>query len=364
MNKEERLKKDFNEVENITAVCVRISSWPRGENPELKIGETYRVSHIGVFRSSTRVILQGFDDKEYNSMCFDLYENGKSLERDYVNEFRFLAPYLREMIKESSPYTYEVRLKEDAIRAALRSIETEHDIKILMAVQTGSRAWGLESRQSDWDVSFIYIHKPEWYSQEGGHRCVIEQVFPGNIDIYGWELSDALHHLEEGNPTMFEWLNTYDKYIIDDSFWKEMQTIREDYLSSAQAISYYYQIYTNNNGRLLNQKGNLKTFLYYLRGVLICKYIESKGTLPSTYFDGLVRATVDDPEIRGKINALVKTMRSGKDADNLVIDAELIEYANTLSAYYNEMFGSSSPETTTRSSDKLKALFREMLRTF
>jgi hypothetical protein len=364
MNKDERLKRDFNEVENMIAVCVRNSSWPRGEYPELKIGETYRVSHIGVFRSSTRVKLEGFDNKEYNSMCFDLYENGKSLERDYVNEFRFLAPYLREMIKESSPYTYEVRLKEDAIRAALRSIETEHDIKILMAVQTGSRAWGLESRQSDWDVSFIYIHKPEWYSQEGENRCVIEQVFPGDIDIYGWELSDALHHLEEGNPTMLEWLNTYDKYIIDDSFWKEMQTIREDFLSPVKAISYYNQISSKNNERFLNPKGSLKAFLYYLRGVLICKYIESKGTLPSTYFDGLVRAMVDDPVIRGKINALVKIKRSGKNADDVVIDAELIEYSSALAAYYNELIGSSGPETTKRSSDKLKALFLEMLRTF
>ena len=86
MNKEERLQKDFNKVENITAVCVRNSSWPRGEAPELKIGETYRVSHIGVFRSSTRVLLEGFGNKEYNSMCFNLYENGVSLERDYVKE--------------------------------------------------------------------------------------------------------------------------------------------------------------------------------------------------------------------------------------------------------------------------------------
>ena len=364
MNKEERLQKDFNKVENITAVCVRNSSWPRGEAPELKIGETYRVSHIGVFRSSTRVLLEGFGNKEYNSTCFNLYENGVSLERDYVKEFRFLAPYLREMIRESNPYEYEVSLKEDAILAALRSLEKEYDIKVLMAVQTGSRAWGLESPQSDWDVSFIYIHKPEWYSLEGDRRYVIERVFSGDIDIYGWELSDALRHFEKGNPTMLEWLSTYDKYIIDDSFWKEMQSVREGFLPPVKAISYYNQVYNKYNERFLNQEGSMKTFLHYLRGVLACRWIESKGTLPSTFFNTLMRATLDNPGIRAKINTLIELKRSGKNVDGTVVEPELIEYARGLAQHYDEVVMTSPEAQIQGTSDELDAIFQKMLRNF
>lgn len=76
---EDRLQNDFNEVENLTAVCKSNSSWPGEEYPELKIGETYHVTHIGVFRSSTIIILEEFGMKEYNSTCFDLYEGGKPL---------------------------------------------------------------------------------------------------------------------------------------------------------------------------------------------------------------------------------------------------------------------------------------------
>lgn len=247
MTEEERFQRDFNEVDNMTAVCTFNSSWPRGEYPELKIGETYRVSHIGVFRSSTRIILEGYGRKEYNSACFDLFEDGRPLGRFYTREFRFLAPYLREMIRQSNPFAYEESLKEDAIRAELRAIEKAHDIKILLAVQTGSRALGLASPSSDWDVSYLYVHKPEWYSREGEHPCVIEQVCEGDVDTYGWELRDALGHLNAGNPSILEWLNSTPYYIIDESFSKRVREIREGFFSPVNAISFYNQIYNKYN---------------------------------------------------------------------------------------------------------------------
>lgn len=359
-----RFLEDFNAVENITAVCVHNSTWPQGEYPELRVGESYRVSHIGVFRSSTRVVLEDFGHKEYNSTCFNLYENGKSLERDYVNEFRFLAPYLRKMIRESNPYAYMVHLKEDAIRAALRYLEKEYEIKVLMAVQTGSRAWGLESPKSDWDVSFIYIHKPVWYSMEGDHRCVIERVFPGDIDIFGWELRDALLHLEEGNPTLLEWLNSYDMYRMDDSFWKEMQTIRDGFLSPVKAIAFYSHVYVKHNERFLTEEGNLKAFLYYLRGVLVCRWIESKGTLPSTYFDSLMESTVDDPAIRDEIYALIKIKKSGKNVGSISVSPRLVDYARSLAQHYDNVVRTAPKEQMDGSHDKNDAIFQGMLRSF
>lgn len=98
---DEHIKKNFNEVNNITAVCRKNSLLNHFSYPELEIGKTYMVTHIGVFRSFTRIMLSGFEDKEYNSVCFEIFENGESIDKKYTKESRFWAPYLREIYKRN-----------------------------------------------------------------------------------------------------------------------------------------------------------------------------------------------------------------------------------------------------------------------
>jgi predicted nucleotidyltransferase len=53
-------------------------------------------------------------------------------------------------------------MKDEIIKELLR-LEIQFAIKILYAVESGSRAWGFASTDSDWDVRFIYVHKLDWY---------------------------------------------------------------------------------------------------------------------------------------------------------------------------------------------------------
>ena len=76
---EQELQQYYNEVSNITARCLSNKCWARGEYPELEIGKLYHVSHIGVLSSSTNIMLSEFPIREYNSYCFELYENGELL---------------------------------------------------------------------------------------------------------------------------------------------------------------------------------------------------------------------------------------------------------------------------------------------
>ncbi len=121
MTKEEYDNKYFNKVETLTAVCRTNSSWARGEYPELEVGKEYRVSYIGVLRSITNIRLADFGDKEYNSMCFDLYENGQAIDRSYTNDPRFLAPYLRKRYREMNPYYFADEIEKIAIPAHLHN---------------------------------------------------------------------------------------------------------------------------------------------------------------------------------------------------------------------------------------------------
>lgn len=92
----EYIKDNFNEVDTLTAVFKGCNSFVRCDYKELKVGKRYHISHIGVLRSSTYIILYGFGYNQYNSACFDVYENGEIIE--YTKDTRFWAPYLKKLI--------------------------------------------------------------------------------------------------------------------------------------------------------------------------------------------------------------------------------------------------------------------------
>lgn len=83
------------------------------------------------------------------------------------------------------------------IKKSLALIEKEHDIKILYAVESGSRAWGFPSEDSDYDVRFIYVHTKEWYLSIAPKRDVIEYHIDDELDISGWDLQKALKLLRK-----------------------------------------------------------------------------------------------------------------------------------------------------------------------
>lgn len=362
MTEAKHIQKDFNEVSNLTATCTFNCAWPRDTYPELEIGKTYKVTHIGVYRSSTEIILEEFGHKEFMAICFDLYEDGEPLGRDYVKDFRFLAPYLKERIRLVNPYQYEERLKGVSICAHLREIEKKHDVKVMLAVQSGSRAKGLEAANSDWDVRYLYIHKPEWYEQPGEHRFVIEHVFDDGVDTYGWELRDALSSLMMGNPTILEWLDTPSPYIVKAPIYKRLREIGKVYFNPNEAVRFCNRVYCQLNERFLQKDGTMKEFLYYLRGVLACKWIEQEGSLPPSNFSTLLNKTVEEEEIRSKVNRLVEIKKNGGSIDNIVVDADLVDYARQLAKHFETFVGSSDKDLAHKSTDEIDSLFQEIVR--
>lgn len=94
----------------------------------------------------------------------------------------------------------------ETIIAELRKIERDHRVHILFAIESGSRAWGFPSPDSDYDARFIYVHEPDWYLSLTTGRDVIELPISGLLDINGWDIRKALNLLLKPNPVMLEWL--------------------------------------------------------------------------------------------------------------------------------------------------------------
>ena len=117
----------------------------------------------------------------------------------------------------------------DKIKEKLQEIETMETVKILLAVEAGSRAWGFESPDSDYDVRFIYVRPLAEYLRLDPQKDIIEWQLDNVLDINGWDLNKSLIQFRKGNATLFEWSNSPIVYIHTPE-WNYIYNIAKSYL--------------------------------------------------------------------------------------------------------------------------------------
>ena len=207
------------------------------------------------------------------------------------------------MIEESIRKEIEARLSE---------IEADNSVDILLAVESGSRAWGFESTDSDYDVRFIYRREPASYIEVFPSRDVIEYPVSELWDFSGWDLSKALLLLSRSNPVLFEWLNSPIVYRKHDGFLSGFKTFAERYYSKISATYHYLQMAKNNYRHYL-QTGQvkIKKYFYVLRPLLACMWIENTGRVPPIEFEVLFTQLEDDAALHGIITELLARKKSG-----------------------------------------------------
>lgn len=64
----------------------------------------------------------------------------------------------------------EKKYREIIIPEKLAEIENRENVRILHCVESGSRAWGFASPDSDFDVRFIYVRPKDFYKESDCNR--------------------------------------------------------------------------------------------------------------------------------------------------------------------------------------------------
>lgn len=188
---------------------------------------------------------------------------------------------------------------KELILKYLTKIEDEYNVKILLAVESGSRAWGFASKDSDWDVRFIYVHKPEWYFSIDEQRDVIEDMFEEDIDAVGWDIKKTLALLKRSNPSLLEWINSPIVYRSDECFMAGITSLAEQCFNPTKAMYHYQRIYVKHDERYLQKQGYpMKRFMYYLRGILACQWIERYKTMHPSHSNNCMRMSWRTPKLK------------------------------------------------------------------
>ncbi len=212
------------------------------------------------------------------------------------------------------------------IQHALDQIVAEEGVRILLAVESGSRAWGFESADSDWDVRFIYVRPLDWYLSIDRRRDVIERQLPGDLDIAGWDLPKALGLYAKCNPSLHEWLRSPLVYRQEERFVGKLRALEPTYLRLDAGIYHYRSMAkTNFAAYLSREQVVLKKYLYCLRPLLACQYLLEHKNWPPVRFSELIDLQTSG-ELRGRILALVEAKRHGDELGEGVPDPVLHGY--------------------------------------
>jgi uncharacterized protein len=198
----------------------------------------------------------------------------------------------------------------------IRSAEDEHGVHVLLAVESGSRAWGFESPNSDFDARFIYANTVDWYLSVNleEQRDVIEYPIVDDIDLNGWDLRKALRLFSKSNPAFVEWIQSPILYAEHGGFAAAVRKLLPTVYSCEHGIYHYRSMAkTNYRGYLKADQVPLKKYFYVLRPLLSVLWLERYGSAAPIEFHKLLHLIADKPVLVADINELLERKRAAPE---------------------------------------------------
>lgn len=204
----------------------------------------------------------------------------------------------------------------DRVVRSLRCLEVRHGVRVFYACESGSRAWGFASGDSDYDVRFLYVHSRDWYLSVEEGRDVIEEPLSGDMDVNGWDLRKALRLLRKSNPALMEWLRSPVVYAGEPVFHEKMCELASAHFSPLRCFRHYLSMAEGHARKYLaRDQVRLKKYLYTLRPLLACRWIERGLGQPAMQLDRLIAAVLPEPDVRKAVNELVNAKRQGNELE-------------------------------------------------
>lgn len=212
------------------------------------------------------------------------------------------------------------------IEARLTAIEAAEGVRLLLAVESGSRAWGFSSPDSDYDVRFVYVRPRDWYLRLGPGRDVIEAPIEDEIDLNGWDVRKALQLTLKSNAVISEWFSSPIRYRPADAIAARMAALADQIFDPRGTAHHYASLGRNAAVRWLqgDDEVPVKRYFYALRPALAIRALRrNPGRRPSMNLQALVFESEVPTSISHMIEELVQAKRETNELGNSRRFAEL-----------------------------------------
>jgi predicted nucleotidyltransferase len=223
---------------------------------------------------------------------------------------------------------HQLKNMEQKIKKYLEHLESSRNIEILLACETGSRAWGFPSPDSDYDIRIIYKHDTKWYLSLTEEKDTIDEFYENQeIDISGWDLRKSLLLLKKSNVPLLEWIQSPLVYQANSVFLAEINKIAPDYYSKIASIHHYSSMAKNMFKEIKEQENyKLKKFFYAIRAATACLWVLDREEIPPIQFSIMLNQLNLPETVKEKTKQLIE-LKAFKNEDFLHhSDDELLSF--------------------------------------
>ncbi len=254
-------------------------------------------------------------------------------------------------------------LTREFIKTRLAEVATERGVTVRYANESGSRAWGMASTDSDYDVRFIYQHPKEWYLRLNRPKDMIGPIMEldGELDLVGWDLRKVMSHIAGSNAGVIEWLHSPVVYFEDTSFLRRLRELAATYLQPNKVAAHYLGIARSAKIAGYDETAgdwNLKKYCYYLRPVLAAEFVLTEGKNPPVLLTDLLER-MPQVDIRQEVEALISLKESVGESHRMVIPTAIARHFSELKVELDGKL-SSYPRITIDQTEA-DTLFRELI---
>lgn len=204
----------------------------------------------------------------------------------------------------------------------LSAIERDKNIEILFAVESGSRAWGFASPDSDYDIRFVYKHKKDWYLNLWEQTDTIQFMTEDDLDGSGWDVRKALRLLAKSNASFTGWLFSPIIYRANDDFLNEIKKVANANFNPVSGFYHFHSMSKNFEETLGSEKMTLKSFFYAIRTSLCANWIYKNESIPPVLFRDMY--SLINSSYHSKLDALIALKSERIEKSNDPVAADLI----------------------------------------
>jgi predicted nucleotidyltransferase len=249
-----------------------------------------------------------------------------------------------------------------AIDQLLVDVEREHGVRVLLAIESGSRAWGFPSPDSDYDCRFIYVRSLPDYLTPWPRRDVIEAALDGDLDVNGWDLGKALKLMLKGNAVVLEWLRSPFAYGGHARFRDELLALANRYASRERIAQHYLHLGENQRRVYFPDDGEvaIKKLFYALRPAAALRWLRRHdAAVPPMHFPTLMSECAPPAEVAELVGALILAKARTRELGRGPVPAPIRAFIDKEFARARELMADAPSRLPTEAQGEAEALFRD-----